>query len=308
MIRLILWLLLAFTVAVLSDASAQIIHGSGGGGGGVTGWPTVSTTKDVTWANALANAIRFGDGTDFWALYRDPTDGLQFVCVVAGVANDCNYIRKLASGKNFQIQNSSGVSIGTVTESTGAWTNLKLDAEGSGNILTIKRYLWLPFAACQAGTASAIWDLPSSNAPTAACKGTNAAKGVLEFADGASDLSTTLSYFLNEDWSGAIDATIAWESASTSTNNVLWGIAIACASDGDSSDPSFTNDDFTADANNGTANTYNLTAPNTVTTTGSCAASDMMHVRITRRLSQAGDTLAATAQAVGLSLKLREGQ
>src|SRR5574343_830478 len=165
----IMLMILASVLALWpTDTSAQIIRGGGGSGGGVTGWPTVSTEKEVTWANALANALKIGDGTDAWAIYRDATDGLQFVCVVAGVANDCNYIRKLASGKNFQIQNSSGVSIGTVTESTGAWTNLKLDAEGSGNILTIKRYLWLPFAACQAGTAWAIWDLPCSNAPTAA--------------------------------------------------------------------------------------------------------------------------------------------
>ena len=131
---------------------------------------------------------------------------------------------------------------------------------------------------------------------------------MLEFADGATDLSTTIIEYLNEDWSGAIDATILWESTSTSTNNVLWRIAIACAGPGDNSDPSFTDDDFTADANNGTASTYNATSANAVTTTGSCTAGDLMHIRVRRRLSQAGDTFAATAQALGLSLKLREAQ
>ncbi len=86
-------------------AYAQIRPGSGGG---VTGWPTVSTTKEITWANTLANAALFGDGTNKWALYNDPTDGLQFICVIAGVANDCNYIRKLASGKYWQVTDSSG--------------------------------------------------------------------------------------------------------------------------------------------------------------------------------------------------------
>lgn len=153
-----------------------------------------------------------------------------------------------------------------------------------------------------------MWDLPAANAPTAACKGSTTNKGVLEFPDGSTDLSAHLVEFLNEDWTGVIEATMVWESASTSTNNVLWGIAIACAGAGDSSDPAYTDDDFTADANNGTANTYNLTAFNTVTTTGSCTAGDLMHVRVKRRLSQGGDTFGGTAQAVGLSLKLREAQ
>ena len=298
----------ACTASVSIRRSTAILgNGGAGGGGGSTGWPT-TRVGNITFANSFVNAAGIGDGTDYWAPYRDPTTGLQFNCVVLGVENACNYIRKLAAGFYFEIQNASGTSIFRVTNDTGAITNATFDTEGTGNSFTYKRYLWRPFAACQAGTASTIWDLPSSNAPTPACKGSTTTKGVLEFADGATDLSTTIIEYLNEDWSGAIDATILWESTSTSTNNVLWGIAIACAGPGDNSDPSFTDDDFTADANNGTASTYNATSANAVTTTGSCTAGDLMHIRVTRRLSQAGDTFAATAQALGLSLKLREAQ
>lgn len=264
--------------------------------------------KRIDGANNGSNAFLLGNGTNEWAGYHDVTKGLLWNCKMAGVENACNYVRQLAAGFYWEIQNHAGTSLLRVTNDTGEVTNAKINTESAGNVFIYKKYLWRPFAACQSGAASTVWDLPTSNAPTAACKGTNTPKGVLEFPDGSTDLSAHLVEFLNEDWTGAIEATLVWESASTSTNNALWGIAIACAGAGDSSDPAYTDDDFTADANNGTANTYNLTAANTVTTTGSCTAGDLMHIRVKRRLSQAGDTLAATAQAVGLSLKLREAQ
>ncbi len=45
------------------------------GGGGVTGWPTVSTTKEVTWANAFANALCIGGGVNPLCIYEDSTLG-----------------------------------------------------------------------------------------------------------------------------------------------------------------------------------------------------------------------------------------
>ncbi len=266
--------------------------------------------KTDTTAVSFATAWKFLDGNgDGFAIYTDPTDGPKFVCVDNNVENACtSYTRELAANQTIVYQDSGGTPIFTLTENTGELTNVTLDVESTGNAVRILQYRFIPFAACQAGTASTIWDLPASNAPVAACKGTNATKGVLEFADGATDLATTLVDYLNEDWVGGIEAKVLWESASTSTNNVLWGIAIACAGPGDDSDPAFTDDDFAVDANNATANTYNETAFNTVTTTGTCTAGDMMHIRFKRRLSQAGDTLAATAQAIGIALRLREEQ
>lgn len=46
-----------------------------GGGGGETGWPTVSTTKEMTWANSLANAVRLGDGVTPICIFTDVTIG-----------------------------------------------------------------------------------------------------------------------------------------------------------------------------------------------------------------------------------------
>lgn len=274
-----------------------------------TGWPSSSENKEITWANAFANAALFGNGTNKWALYNDPTDGLQHICVVAGVANACNYIRKLAAGKYVEFQNSSGTNIGRLTESTGAWTNFTINTEGTGNTITLKKYLWLPAGGCNGSTASTAWDLPTSNPAVAACRtGTNTTKGVLEFADGANALTAQWHELLSEDWTGTIDASIVWQSGSTSTNNVVWQLAIACSTDGASDDPAFTDNVFTADANKATANQYNYTSANVITTTGSCAAWSMMHVRVKRDPAHASDNLAATAQLVGVSLRLREAQ
>lgn len=101
-------------------------------GGGLTGWPTDSTTKEVTWASSFAAAALFGNGTNKWALYNDPTDGLQFICVIAGVANDCNYIRKLASGKYWQVTDSSGNNI-LKLDPGGATPKDKYTIGSSGN-------------------------------------------------------------------------------------------------------------------------------------------------------------------------------
>lgn len=187
-------------------------------------------------------------------------------------------------------------------------TNTTFDTEATGNVFTYKKYKWIPAGVCQNTTPSTPWDLPTASPAVAACRtGTNTTKGVLDFADGSS-LTAQYNEYLNEDWTGAIDATIIYEANSTSTNNTVWKLAIACAGDADADDPAFTDDEFTADAGKATAHQYNATAANTITTTGTCAAGDMMHIRVKRDATHASDNLAATARLVGVSLKLREAQ
>lgn len=191
----------------------------------------------------------------------------------------------------------------------GTGTNLTFDTEGTGNSFTYKRYKWFPAGGCNNATSGPAWHLPTSNPAVSACRtGTNTTKGVLEFADGANALTAQLTDYLNEDWSGAIDATVIYEADSTSTNNTVWQLAIACAGDGESDDPAFTDDEFTADAGKATAHLLNATAANTITTTGTCAAGKIMNIRLKRDPAHASDTLAATAKFVGLSLKMRETQ
>ena len=68
--------LLSYTLFT-SYSEGQISFGGGGGGGGVSGWPSVSTNKIITWANSLANAVRIGDGSNPICIYTDATKGPQ---------------------------------------------------------------------------------------------------------------------------------------------------------------------------------------------------------------------------------------
>ncbi len=45
------------------------------GSTGTTGWPSSSTTKEITWANSLANAMRVGDGVTPGCFFTDATLG-----------------------------------------------------------------------------------------------------------------------------------------------------------------------------------------------------------------------------------------
>lgn len=69
---MLLYLLIILTLGAVAPVHAASV---GGSGGGVSGWPTVSTTKEITWANSLANAICFGSGTNPICIYEDATYG-----------------------------------------------------------------------------------------------------------------------------------------------------------------------------------------------------------------------------------------
>ena len=278
-------LTIGLLITWVSQGHAQITFGGGGtsGGGGVSGWPTVSTTKNVTWANSFANALGIGkDTNDYWAIYHDATDGLQLICVVAGVANDCNYIRKLASGKNFQIQNSSGTSIGTLTESTGAWTNFTLDTEASGNNVTIQETRWFDAAACQNSVATLIWNQPTANFPAAVCDPDSTPNAYASF-DATTDESFDFDFVLPTGFTGAIDAHFIWKAAATS-GATGWCMQLVRVPDGTTSGQSHaaqSTSNCVSDTAKGTTLQENRADKTSITCT-SCAAGDRVKGRISR--------------------------
>lgn len=253
------------------------------GSSATTGWPTSSTTKEITWATAFANAARFGNGTNGIAIFNDATNGPQVVCFIAGVENDCNYVRKLASGKYAEWQNSSGTSIARLTESTGAWTNFTLDTEGSGNTLTIQEEQWWDVAACQNATAQLVWNEPTANAPAAACDtGTNTQKGYASF-DATTDESFQTDWVLPTGFTGSIDIHFIWKAAATS-GAVGWCAQLIRVADASTSDPAFpaqASGNCVSDTAKGTTLQENHATITGVTCT-SCAARDHVYVRISR--------------------------
>jgi hypothetical protein len=184
-------------------------------------------------------------------------------------------------------------------------TNLTLDAEDTGNVITIPRRYWLPAAGCNNATAGAIWDLPATNPAVAACvTGTNTQKGVLNFTDGTA-LVAQNHIKLPSTWTGTVDANIKWYTSVTS-GNVVWQLATICVADAETDDPAFNTASTVTDAAKGTTLQTNDAAITTVTVTG-CAAGELMHLKITRDSGHASDTLSsATAVLIGVELVLRE--
>ncbi len=196
-----------------------------------------------------------------------------------------------------------GVAVLTA-DSSATLTNKTLDAEGTGNVITLPKRIWLPAAGCNNATAGSIWDLPSSNPAVAACvTGTNTQKGVLNFAD-ASNLSAQITWKLPSTWTGTMDANIKWYTSATS-GDVVWQLATICVADAETDDPAFNSASTVTDTAKGTTLQTNDASITTVTVTG-CAAGELMHVKIQRDSAHASDTLAATASLIGVELVVRE--
>ena len=201
--------------------------------------------------------------------------------------------------------NTNGAGGFTTMDGTKTLTGTTLDAEGTGNVITIPKRIWLPAAGCNNATAGPVWDLPTTNAAVAACvTGTNTQKGVLDFAD-ASNLSAQITYKLPSTWAGAVDLNIKWFTTAT-TGDVVWQSQTICVADAETDDPAFnTADAFAADTAKGTTNQTNDVSDTGITMTG-CAAGELLHLKIFRDSAHASDTLAATARLIGVELVVRE--
>jgi hypothetical protein len=195
-------------------------------------------------------------------------------------------------------------SSGTVTpSSTDTFTNKTLDAEGTGNVLTIPFVLTYVVGICQDDVATLGLSTPTSNAATAACvTGTNTQLAVAEFADSAtSAVQGHLS--LPSDWTGALDVRGKWRTPATS-GSVVWQVATICVADAETTDPAFNTASTTTEAAKGTTLQLNDFALTGVTATG-CAAGEELYWRFFRDASHGSDDLAATAQLVSLTWTLR---
>lgn len=254
--------------------------------------------KEIDGANSLANAVRIGNGTDYWAIYRDPTTGLNFNCVVSSVENDCDYIRKLGSGKKYAIKNSSGSEIFTVTNATNAITNASLDTEGSGNIITMQEESWWDVAACQNTTAMLVWDYATTNFPAATCDtGSNTQKAYASFDD-TTDEAFETSWVLPTGFTGAVDIKFVWKAAATS-GAVGWCAQLIRVPDGSTSDPAYpaqASGNCVSDTAKGTTLQENLATVTGVTCT-SCSSGDHVYVRISRDANGGAVTDSMTGDA-----------
>lgn len=182
-------------------------------------------------------------------------------------------------------------------------TNKTIDAEGTGNVITMPFTLWLPMAGCSGTTAGTVWDLPSSNPMVATCTvGTNTVQGYGAFADSA-NLSAQYTWAIPSDWTGAIDVRLKWFTSATS-GDVVWQLSTICVADAETNDPAFNTASTVTDTAKGTTLQTNDAAITSLTTTG-CAGGELMHIKISRDSAHASDTLAATANLIGIEIKYR---
>jgi len=185
-------------------------------------------------------------------------------------------------------------------------TNLTLDVEATGNVITTVSYVTFMAATCQNATATLNFDTPTTSPAVAACiTGTNTQKGVADFAD-AVNLSMQTTFPLPRDWSGTVDARFKWLTTATA-NSVVWQLSTICVADAETDDPAFNTASTVTDAAKGTANQTNDADIAGVTMTG-CAAGALLHLKVQRDSAHASDTLAATARLISLELTLRRAQ
>lgn len=263
-------------------------NGASGGSGAVL---TVGGTSGTTGGMSIFNGAA-GSQSEMLAVY--PAD--------AAAAATRMYALSI---RNLSIGFLSGSEVTGISH-TGVATGLTMDAEGTGNVITIPVKVWLPAAGCNNATASTFWDLPTATPAAAACvTGTNTQKGVLDYADTAGGFSAQMTELLPADFSGNIDARIIWFTTAT-TGNVKWSLSTICTdvSATATDDPAFNTASTVTTAAPGTANRIQTSSISAVTITG-CTAGQLLHVKLFRDGNDGADTIAATARFYGLELTIR---
>lgn len=195
---------------------------------------------------------------------------------------------------------------GTVltADSTATLTGKSIDAEGTGNTITVPSVVGFLAAGCQGTTASLGGNTRSSGAATAACVGslTNLAYGVAQFVD-ASTNEIQFLLPLPGDWTGNIDLAGYWRTSVTS-NSVVWQAATRCVGTGEVPTDSYNTAEIATDAAAGTTLQWNSFSILNIPSTG-CAPSEAKFLRVFRDPAHGSDTLAATAELIMFSLTLR---
>lgn len=194
------------------------------------------------------------------------------------------------------------------TSTTDTFTNKTIDAEGTGNSITIPVKVWLPAVSCAGTTGALMWDTLASNAPTATCSAgtteTTMMRGVADFPDSDGAYSMQQPILLPDDWTGAIDVKFLYRTTATS-GNTIWQAATSCRADAEVDDAAFNTASVTsADAAKGTTNQLNTASIAGVTATG-CAAGELLHLKIFRDRTHASDTITGVVSLVGVEVTLR---
>jgi hypothetical protein len=263
-----------------SDGSAEAVQASDGAGG-FTDSGCTAASGSLTCPNGLAA----GDGATVGAV-----ELLEGTCAAGSGANK----HKLCfdGTSSLLVSQENGGSAVTYHSTAYPVTDIR----------------WYEAAGCNNATAGPVWDLPTSNAAAAACvTGTNTQQATLDF-DASTDESAQFKIKLPSGWTGAIDVTFRWFAAAT-TGSVGWCAQLVRVPDAATGDPAFPAQaagNCVSDAVKGTTLQQNDAAKTGVTCT-SCAAGDLVYVRISRDADGGAvtDDMAGDARLIGVEITTR---
>lgn len=300
--------------AVLTADSFAAITGSGPGGSFVTGdrWTASIAEKVRQDLNVLA-APKYWVGTADGNLANSVnlgalTTGLVLNTVTAGNATPSAYAGSTCATNTVATSlDASGALTCGITPSTASstttLTNKTLDAEGTGNAITLPFKQYVKACVTEGGSYNPYWDTAATNAPTATDEfGTNTNLCVESFPD-PGPAYMWQHFALPSDWTGAVDVRFIWRTSAT-TGNVVWTVQGACVAAGGSIDPVLGNSSSVTSAAQATTNRVSIATLSGVTMTG-CSAGNVWFYRIARDGTNASDTLAAAAELLGVEITYR---
>jgi hypothetical protein len=211
-----------------------------------------------------------------------------------------NTLSATAGSATVTVPNATDTLVGRAT--TDTLTNKTLDAEATGNNITLPFYVQIPAAGCNNATASPNWDLPTTNAPTPNClTGTNTQQGTMDFDDTAARTMQTW-FNLPSGWTGNVDVDITWlVTAGGGANTVKFTVATACSASGATFDPAFNTANTITSGTVGANNAINITSQTALTMTG-CAAGNILHIKFGRDNT---DTSTATVRVLNVAFTIR---